>query len=295
MVGNENGHYEEIAAGYEDAFFYAAGAYQDHLLEKVSLHLRFNGRPGPKKLRFVDLGGGTGNFTQALCDAHKLMRKAICVDPFQEMLDQATPYTSVETLCLGAVEFAQEENQVYDRVLLKEVVHHVPDAEVPGMYSGLFKQLTPGGIALTVTRPQEVDYPLFEAARQVWRENQPAADIYVKAMEAAGFCTEVVQHDYTVTIKKAAWLSMVRARFWSTFSHFTQEELDAGVAELEAQFQGQEELTFDDRLLFLVGTKPSLTPEQAGDLRSAFLRDGVRATVPQPNSHQGWPIRWKIR
>ena len=37
------------------------------------------------------------------------------------------------------------------------------------MFAGILRQLTPGGIVLTVTRPQEVDYPLFEAARQVGR------------------------------------------------------------------------------------------------------------------------------
>eukprot|EP00976_Prorocentrum_cordatum_P062802 1176865-Prorocentrum_minimum.AAC.1 len=35
------------------------------------------------------------------------------------------------------------------------------------MFAGILRQLSPGGVALTVTRPQEVDYPLFEAARQV--------------------------------------------------------------------------------------------------------------------------------
>jgi len=274
-VGAENAHYEEIAAGYMHAFFYAKGAYQEHLVEKVSRHLSFDQSPGPESIRLVDSGGGTGNFTQALCDVNKLVHKALCVDPFQEMLDQATPYTSVQTLCLGAVEFAQEEDQVYDRLLLKEVVHHLPDKEMPAMFAGILRQLTPGGIVLTVTRPQEVDYPLFEAARQVWRENQPSSSVYVSAMEGAGFQTQVVVVPYKVTMKKERWLSMVRARFWSTFSHFTQEELDAGVLELEAQFQGADTLEFEDRLLFLIGRKPSLNEDEKNAINEDFLRDGV--------------------
>lgn len=46
-------------------------------------------------------------------------------------------------------------------------------------------------------------------------------------MEAAGFRVEVHTHDYRATLPKAVWLAMMRARFWSTFSHCTAEELEA--------------------------------------------------------------------
>jgi hypothetical protein len=49
----------------------------------------------------------------------------------------------------------------------QEMVHHVPEEQLSVLYAGLARQLTPGGVVLTCTRPQEVDYPLFAAARQV--------------------------------------------------------------------------------------------------------------------------------
>lgn len=44
-------------------------------------------------------------------------------------------------------------------------------------------------------------------------------------------------YEYQVEMPKAQWLAMVRARFWSTFSHFSDDELAAGVRELEERFQ----------------------------------------------------------
>jgi hypothetical protein len=99
----------------------------------------------------------------------------------------------------------------------------------------------------------------------VWRDHQPSHLLCTDAMEAAGLrvritinarryavatsvsptfgvrlscgCVpaqvEVVQVDYTVRMPKARWYSMVRARFWSTFSHFTDAELEEGLEELE--------------------------------------------------------------
>jgi hypothetical protein len=36
----------------------------------------------------VDLGGGTGNFTQALAEAARVRRRVLCVDAFAEMLQK---------------------------------------------------------------------------------------------------------------------------------------------------------------------------------------------------------------
>lgn len=45
--------------------------------------------------------------------------------------------------------------------------HALNPAQIPALYSGLFSQLAPGGCAVTITRPQEVDYPLFRRAHEV--------------------------------------------------------------------------------------------------------------------------------
>lgn len=94
------------------------------------------------------------------------------------------------------------------------------------MYAGLYQQLLPGGCALTITRPQDVDYPLFDRARQIWREHQPHHLVFTAAMEATGFSVEVQAHDYVAVMPKQRWLGMMRSRFWSTFSYCTDEELE---------------------------------------------------------------------
>ena len=37
-------------------------------------------------------------------------------------------------------------------------------------------------------------------------------------------------------LEKARWIRMVRSRFWSTFSYFTDDELEAGIKEMEAKY-----------------------------------------------------------
>eukprot|EP01049_Picozoa_sp_SAG25_P005368 SAG25_NODE_366_length_9120_cov_2.274138_2_plen_102_part_00 len=42
----------------------------------------------------------------------------------------------IDTLCCGGVEFAQDASRSYDRALIKEVVHHLPDEQLSAMFRG---------------------------------------------------------------------------------------------------------------------------------------------------------------
>lgn len=66
---------------------------------------------------------------------------------------------------------------------------------------------------------------------------------------------DVQSYDYSAVLKKSVWLEMVRSRFWSTFSHCSDEELEEGIRELEEQFHAAEDLKFVDRLIFILGKK----------------------------------------
>ena len=48
---------------------------------------------------------------------------------------------------------------------------------------------------------------------------------------------------------------MVSNRFWSTFSHMTQKELDDGIKYIEEKYQ-EDILSFNDKMLFIIATKP---------------------------------------
>ena len=105
---------------------------------------------------------------------------------------------------------------------------------------------------MVCTRPRDdVEYPFFEAAREVWRAAQPSADHFVEAFQKHGFSCRVDVAAYPAVIDREVWLGMMRNRFWSTFAGFSDGELDAGVAEVAAAHPPGP-IAFEERVVFIV-------------------------------------------
>ena len=67
-------------------------------------------------------------------------------------------------------------------------------------------------MALTITRRPELgaEYPLFAAAKAVWRDNQGAMQVYTAAMEAAGLTpVHTFERTYSVRVPTQQWLDTV--------------------------------------------------------------------------------------
>ena len=140
-----------------------------------------------------------------------------------------------------------------ERILMKEVAHHLPEERLDTLYEGLHERLTPEGVLVTVTRPVEPALPLFEAAKEVWREQQPPWEQFAAEQRAAGFTVAQHTEAYPFALPRERWVDMIRARCWSTFSAFDDDALEAGVAEVEEVYP--EVVRFEDQLIVLVAQR----------------------------------------
>jgi len=235
-------HYEaHTTESYESAYFYEPGPYQDWLVDRVNDKLPCT--------RLLDVGGGTGNFTDRLGCQH-----AVVLDPYL----QGKPSERLKFVSEPAEAFMEDDKAPwkqsdFDGALLKEVVHHFQAKDRSDIFRGIYRSLTARGRILIVTRPQnEIDYPFWEAARQVWERNQPSTESFIEDLKEAGFVdiTSSIS-SYPCSVASRKWRQMVQERFWSTFAAFSDEEL-----ERETRMHDKDgTLTFEDRLVLIVGHK----------------------------------------
>lgn len=222
------------------------------------------------KRRLLDIGGGTGNFTKLIVQDSPQV-EAVVVDPFLEETDDGNSGDAVKFVKASAESLAQpavaEEwwKRDYHQVLMKEVVHHLESSEDRvAVFEGIVRDVSSssdGPGVLIITRPQvEIDYPLWAEARQVWADNQPSATELESELKQAGF-TNVSNtiEAYPCDIELERWLSMVRGRFWSTFSNFSDEELEEACDRMRKDEADRVDekgvIRFEDRLVFISASK----------------------------------------
>lgn len=240
-------HYRDLAGQYNKALFFAEG-YRDWKIDLIIKELNIQ-----RHEFVVDLGGGTGLFAQLVHEKAQLQHDIVCVDMCDDMLEKAKKYPGVSILCADALSFAQREDIAYDKLFIKEAVHHFRDRV--NIFKGIYRQLAPKGRLLIITRPSQPEFPFFEAALKAFEQSQPDYTIFRKELERAGFCVNVQLRPYPLTLKKARWFEMLRQRFMSNLANFSDEQIEQGIKELEEKYQHKEMLDFTDILVFIVGKK----------------------------------------
>lgn len=264
-------HYQaHTVSSYESAYFYSAGAYTDYLAKLVVRRL---GLEPTTCRRILDIGGGTGNFTKMVVRNSPEV-EAIVVDPFleghEEGTDESSSTASVKFVKASAEILAEPPDntwwrQDYHQVLMKEVIHHIDASDRLNVFSGIFRDLpekpSPDPGILIITRPHaDIDYPLWEEARQVWAANQPSQGELQADLEQAGFSfVSSTIEGYPCEIEFERWTSMVKNRFWSTFSNFSDDELEQACEQMRVdeadRIDEDGTIHFEDRLLVISAYK----------------------------------------
>lgn len=241
-------HYERLAASYDSNWTYTPAAIAwmtSRLIEHAAI------RPGDT---IIDLGCGTGLYSRELA---KTAGTVICADPSQAMLDQMPESPSLIPILASAQDIATGQAALpvrqADAIVMKEAVHHIPDGEREQTLHGLARLLRPGGRILVAMLPATISYPLFAAALERFQRGQPDPDSITAALTAAGLDARLTYEGYDLSIPKARYLAMVRARYMSLLSSFTDADLERGIAEI-AERHPEDPLRFPDRFAFIHAT-----------------------------------------
>jgi ubiquinone/menaquinone biosynthesis C-methylase UbiE len=239
-------HYDNLAGSYDLFLKYSPDFIRRltrEMIEKLQLR---------ESDRLVDLGGGTGIYALDILEQLHLRHLVLVVDYSGAMLARAPDDPRLQRLEMGALEFASREGR-YDKILIKETVHHIEDRA--RLFAGLHARLSPGGRLLLVHIPPQIDYPLFRAAIERSLKWHADPDRLVRHLEASGFAVERETFVYRHRLPKEVYFRMVRGRYMSLISSFTDSELKDGLEEMAATHADREVLEFDDRFDVITGVK----------------------------------------
>lgn len=254
--GDTLGHYERLAATYDQNW-----AQSSEFLDWMSSEI-VSAASITSTDRIADVGAGTGLFARQLADRVRPADPILCVDPSAPMLAQLPDSPKSRAVVASAEQMADWASTGHgavqagdlDVIFLKESVHHVPTAERGPTLAGLAELLSPGGRLLVVMLPTTLDYPLFSTALARFTDLQPDPNDIQRHLATAGLTATLSYRDFALEIPRDRYLAMVWDRYMSLLSTFDDDELAAGVAEIE-QKHPEDTLRFNDRFAFVLGTK----------------------------------------
>ncbi|MFJ9028068.1 class I SAM-dependent methyltransferase [Streptomyces sp. NPDC102274] len=245
-------HYSELAAEYDEHWVYGP-EYIPWMSARIAEALSLSSAD-----RIADIGSGTGLFAREVARIVHPDQPILCVDPSEAMLRQlSTPSSPGLTPILASAEDIAEERtrlpyEALDAVWLKESVHHVTD---PGAtLRGLAQRLVPDGRLLVVMLPATIQYPLFRAALERFEELQPDPADVVGHMEHAGLQARLFYVEHELRLDRDKYIAMVRARYMSLLSTFSDSEIKKGIDEMRATHP-EPVLVFPDRFAFVLGVR----------------------------------------
>jgi ubiquinone/menaquinone biosynthesis C-methylase UbiE len=237
-------HFDSIAEVF-DRIWYFSDDYKDFVIEHILHDLQLE-----RDDILADIGGGTGSFTSRLREKASLA-SAYCIEPSEPMCAEADKRSDITALCCDAEGFLALEKP-FSKILFKEVIHHISDRR--GFWHRLYPRLPREGKILIITRPQHVAFPFFTAAREAFARHQPSTESLMAELGEGGFEVELHRRSHTFTLPKEEWYTMLRHRFMSDLGIFSDEEIEAGIGEIESLYP-QENLSIADHLLFIIATK----------------------------------------
>ena len=198
----------------------------------------------------VDLGGGTGEIGHRIWKLSKLTHPVLCVDPSKEMLDKAKQKEGVVTSHTNAEKFfSSTEHGPANRILMCACIHHISDYKAT--FAGVKEALTSDGI-LMIVNTSTLSH-LFSAAKKAFipADLKSARTLF----EMLGMNCRYVVGAEKFPIEKTLWYSALRGKFMSSLHHFTDDEIEGGILELEQEVSNQETLDFEIVYESLIITK----------------------------------------
>jgi SAM-dependent methyltransferase len=237
-------HFNSIAEVF-NRIWYFSDEYKNFVIDHIIRDLSLS-----NKDILADIGGGTGSFTSRLSKEKDLL-KAYCVEPSPAMCQEASKLENIIAVCSDAHTFL-DSDLLFNKILFKEVIHHLPQRTA--FWKKLHSHLPDEGKILIITRPKNIAFPFFKAAKEAFARHQPSKELIETELRKGGFKITTNLRSHPFTLAKEDWYTMLRHRFMSDLGVFSDDEIEAGIMEIEQIYIG-ETVEIIDNLIFITAIK----------------------------------------
>jgi ubiquinone/menaquinone biosynthesis C-methylase UbiE len=169
---------------------------------------------GKNELKMLDLGGGTGKFSEIFRD--KTLWDITVADYSAAMLEQGK-LKNFKTVVQDLNDI--NLNEKFDVIIIKFCIHYVKENKI--FYESLSKILNENGKIFIVTRPKRTEFPFSEKLHLKWEKSQPSVDEILSNSENFEKNIEILK--FPVNMKLKQWKDIIVNK---VYSHIEDEDAE---------------------------------------------------------------------
>lgn len=184
----------------------------------------------------ADIGSGNGSIAENIFESFSLNNPVWCVDPSEEMQEVARKRKGTYPVQKTAEEFFSDPkiSQCFDTIVAVFSTHHFVDPNT--VYKGIFRSLRPSGSFVQFDSVRHC-HPIFKMA------TNGLSSYFQKVSERKQFLRDIKfqgklsqeELSFAWSLTKSKLYEMFRRRYVSTFHQFSDEQIEAGIKELESE------------------------------------------------------------
>lgn len=201
-----------------------------------------------------DIGTGQGGFTQQLVRKCHISR-CLAIEPYVNVHKEFQDGLTI--IKEQPIDYLKQNKPSITKVLFKQVIHHFSPEKQLELFQIIYSLLPTGGKVMVMTMPPEIEFPMFQGAKDFFKAHQIHYRECANRLKIAGFNAVVHKEDFPVSISHAGFAHLIQTRFLSDLRDFSDDELAAGIKSIpEIDLQRPEEIMqFSDSLYCIVGEK----------------------------------------
>ena len=152
----------------------------------------------------------------------------LVVDPSPGMLEVAKTKEGVTTMLATGHEFVTSPAiHNYNRILIGRCFHHLLDPST--MFKLMREKCQPDMLCLVL---HLIEVPILCHGSKIASNGLPLESI-LSPLENTGWAMEKHMEEYLGKVKKGEWYSWIRGRMFASLVVFTDDEIEAGLEELD--------------------------------------------------------------
>jgi ubiquinone/menaquinone biosynthesis C-methylase UbiE len=234
-------HYSKIGEKYENLWSYEE-QYSHQLIRDIIQNLEIKSDD-----IIADIGGGTGTWSKKLSRL-QVVKKVYCVDPNKSMISVAARKKGIVAVHSDALPFVENHGEV-TKYLIKSSIYHIGDRKQ--VLEAMHQKLPVGGKILIITSSDNVlSFPLSRRVKSYLQSQSSSLGDLFNELKATPFKMSINNMHYSFNISKEQWLKMVRGRFISTLSKFSDNEIAEDIDELRNDLKS-DDLKIDVNYYFI--------------------------------------------